>query len=87
MKTKIRIDRETGLAYFAKALRDDGLVGEVVGLANARTLALIFPGTKLTDVKRSLEMTINDLDLRIDYENQRDSEDQSGTASLGSPKA
>lgn len=78
MKTRIRIDRETGLAYFAKALRDDGLVGEVVGLANARTLTLIIPGTQLTDVKRSLEMTISDLDIRIDYENQRDGETNRG---------
>jgi hypothetical protein len=68
MKTKIRIDSESGLAYIAKALRAEGFVGEVVGLANARTLTLIVPGTKLSDVKRSLETIINDLDLRIKYE-------------------
>ena len=45
MKTKIRIDRESGLAYIAKALREEGFVGEVVGLANARTLTLIMPGS------------------------------------------
>jgi len=36
VKTKIRIDRESGLAYIAKALREEGFVGEVVGLADAR---------------------------------------------------
>ncbi|MBA7613845.1 hypothetical protein ES703_21102 [subsurface metagenome] len=70
MKTKIRIDRESGLAYIAKALRDEGFVGEVVALANARTLTLIMPGTKLADVKRSLDTIINDLDLRIEYEEE-----------------
>lgn len=45
VKTKIRIDRESGLAYIAKALRKEGFVGEVVGLANARTLTLIMPGS------------------------------------------
>ena len=68
MKTKIRIDRETGLAYIAKALREEGFVGEVIGLANARTLTLILPGTKLADVKRSLETIARDLDLRMEYE-------------------
>ncbi len=74
MKTKVRIDSESGLAYIAKALREGGLVGEVIALANARTLTLIVPGTKLTDVKRSLKTIIRDLELRIDYE----LEDQSG---------
>ena len=72
MKTKVRIDKESGLAYIAKALRDEGFIGEVVGLANARTLTLIIPGTKLADVKRSLETIISDLDLRIEYEDTRE---------------
>lgn len=70
MKTKIRIDAESGLAYIAKALREEGFVGEVGCLANARTLTLIMPGTKLTDVKRSLETIVSDLDLRIEYEEE-----------------
>lgn len=86
MKTKIRIDRESGLAYIAKALRDEGFVGEVVALANARTLTLIMPGTKLVDVKRSLDTIINDLDLRIEYEDERKPENQSGAALPASPR-
>ena len=72
MKTKIRIDRESGLAYIAKALRDEGFIGEVVGLADARTLTLIIPGTKLADVKRSLETIISDLHLRMEYEGAKE---------------
>lgn len=70
MRTKIRIDPETGFAYIIKALRREGFIGEVVGLANARTLTLIIPGTKLADVKRSLLGIINDIDLRIEYEDE-----------------
>ena len=70
MKTKIRIDPETGFAYIAKALREEGFVGEVMCLANARTLILIVPGTKLADVKRSLQTIMSDLDLRIEYEQE-----------------
>lgn len=84
MKTKIRIDSESGLAYIAKALREEGFVGEVIALANARTLTLILPGTKLADVKRSLDTIIHDLDLRIEYEDEREPEDQSDkTAKTG----
>jgi len=68
MKTKIRIDPETGFAYISKGLRQDGLVGEVVALADARTITLIVPGTRLADVKRSLETIISDIELRMRYE-------------------
>ena len=74
MRTKIRIDPETGFAYIIKALREEGFVGDVVGLANARTLTLIIPGTKLGDVKRSLETIISDLDLRMEYEEDNNCE-------------
>ena len=87
MKTRIRIDSESGLAYIAKALREEGLVGEVIALANARTLTLIVPGTKLADVKRSLETIIKDLDIRIEYEDKKQPGDESSAASLASPRA
>lgn len=75
MRAKIRIDPETGFAYIAKALREEGLVGEVMALANARTLTLIVPGTTLADVKRSLLTIIKDLDLRIAYEDKEELEE------------
>jgi len=86
VKKRIRIDSESGFAYIAKALRDEGFVGEVIALANARTLTLIMPGTKLVDVKRSLDIIINDLDLRIEYEDEREPENQSGAALPASPR-
>ena len=80
MRTKIRIDSETGFAYIIKALRDEGFVGDVVGLANARTLTLIMPGTKLADVKRSLVGIIRDIDLRIEYQDEEELEKSAETA-------
>ena len=74
MNTRVRIDAQTGLAYFGKALRDEGFRGEVMGLVNARTLTLIIPGTRLTDVKRSLEALLADLDVRIAYEDDPEQE-------------
>jgi len=68
MHTRVRIDAQTGLAYFAKALRDEGFRGDVMGLVNARTLTLIIPGTRLIDVKRSLEAMLADLEVRIGYQ-------------------
>jgi hypothetical protein len=68
MQARVRIDPQTGLGYFAKALRDEGFRGDVMGLANARTLTLIIPGTRLADVKRSLEVLLADLEVRIAYQ-------------------
>lgn len=68
MQTRLRIDAQTGLAYFAKALREEGFYGDVMGLVNARTLTLIIPGTRLIDVKRSLETMLADLEVRMAYQ-------------------
>ena len=69
MKGTINIHK-TGMGYFHKDLIDGGYVGRVETLANACTITLIRPGTKLTDVKRSIEITLQDLELRISQEEQ-----------------
>lgn len=51
MRTNIRIDPGSGLAYISKGLHEEGFTGEIVGLANTRTLTLIMPRTRLPDVK------------------------------------
>jgi hypothetical protein len=40
VNTNIQIDKDTKLAYIAKAFHKDRLLVEIVGLANARTLTL-----------------------------------------------
>jgi hypothetical protein len=67
-KFVIKVDNQTGMTYFSKEIRKDGFVGEIEGLPNARTFTLIRPGTTLVDVKRSLETTIQDIELRMRYE-------------------
>jgi len=65
---RIRIDPKTGFAYIIKALREEGFVGDVVGLSTALTLTLIKPGTSLVDVERSLKILLQDIELRRQYE-------------------
>jgi len=69
-KITIRVDPRSGATYFPKAIRDEGFVGTIQGLPDARTFTLIRPGTRLTDVKRSLEFIIKDIDLRLEYEDE-----------------
>ena len=64
MPEKLKIDPDTGLAYFSKRLREEGFVGEVEGIANALTFTLIRPGTNLRDIEESLEIVLRDLRLR-----------------------
>jgi hypothetical protein len=63
-KVTIKVDPRTGVTYFPKIIRKEGFVGEIEGLANALTFTLIRPGTKLADVAKSLEIILQDIDLR-----------------------
>lgn len=65
MKKKISINSQTGISYIPKDLVSNGYVGEVEILINAVTATLIKPGTDLSSVKRSLEITIQDIELRM----------------------
>lgn len=56
---------ETGHAFFGKNVASEGYIGDVDTIANAVTITVIKPNTSLEDVKRSLEITIQDIDLRI----------------------
>ena len=65
MKRKIKINPETGITYIPKDIVNSGYSGGVELLANAVTATLIKPGTDLESVKRSLEITIQDIELRM----------------------
>ena len=62
-KGKIKIG-ERGTTYIPDELRDDGYVGWVEFLANARTVTLIKPETSLEDVEKSLRIVLQDIRLR-----------------------
>jgi len=63
-KVTIKVDPRTGVTYFTKVIRKEGFVGEIEGLPNALTFTLIKPGTKLVDVAKSLEILLQDIELR-----------------------
>lgn len=65
MKRKISINPKTGITYIPKDLIDAGYINNVELLANAITVTLVKPGTNLESVKRSLEIIIQDIDLRL----------------------
>jgi hypothetical protein len=62
-KGKIKIGNK-GSTYIPDELRDDGYVGWVEFLANAKTVTLIKPGTNLSAVEKSLRIVIQDVKLR-----------------------
>lgn len=66
MKRSIKI-QEIGNTYIDKDLVNAGFVGDVPMLANALTLTMIKPGAQWEDVKRSLEIAIQDIELRMKH--------------------
>lgn len=65
MRTRIKINPNTGVLYMPKDLLDDGFKGEMDALSNAITFTIIHPGADLEKVKESLEIMIKDIDLRL----------------------
>ncbi len=62
---------EHGHAYFGDSTQEAGYIGEVDTLPNAVTIVVIKPNAKLEDVKRSLEISLQDIDLRIKQESDK----------------
>lgn len=73
MKSKISVQKESGMMYMPISLRKGGFTGEVDILANAATVTMVCPGVSLKQVKKSLEIMLDDIKLRMQME--RDAED------------
>lgn len=67
MKDVIKVYKG-GHAFLGKKTEKDGYTGPCERLFNAVTQTIIKPGASLEEVKRSLELTIQDIDLRISHE-------------------
>ncbi|MDI6815550.1 MAG: hypothetical protein QMC90_05705 [Dehalococcoidales bacterium] len=65
MRTKIKVNPNTGVLYMPKDLLNDGFKGEMDALSNAMTFTIIHPGADLEKVKESLEIMLRDIDLRL----------------------
>ena len=56
---------ERGRAYFGDETEEAGFIGDVPTMPNAITITVIKPNSKLEDIKKSLETTLADVELRI----------------------
>jgi len=65
MKTKIKVNENTGVLYMPKDLLDDGFNGEMDALVNSMTFTIIHPKASLEEVRKSLQILIEDIDLRL----------------------
>lgn len=77
MKKSIKIFAK-GAAYLGTEASEQGYVGETDAFFNAVTITIIKPHTSLEDVKRSLEITIQDIDLRIKSQKSEDKRKRNG---------
>ncbi len=64
MKLTIRINPKSKLAYIPDDLTNEGFIGDVEALANAKTVTLFKPGTSLDEIEKSLEIILADVRLR-----------------------
>lgn len=67
MKKKIRIYAQAQ-AYLGRDAEEQGYKGEADAYFNACTITIVRPSTSLVDIKRSLEITLQDIELRIKQE-------------------
>ena len=70
MRSTIKINQKSGLAYISQRIRKEDYKGDVNCLLNAITLILIRPGSSLKDVKRSLQHVLQDIDLKLKYSDE-----------------
>lgn len=54
--------------YWPKELLQEGFIGQMVILNDAVTATIIHPNADLDQAKRSLQLVLKDIDLRIERE-------------------
>ena len=72
MKDKILIHPKYQQAYIPARVIKAGFKGYCETITNAVTLTIIKPETSLEDVKRGLEITIQDIELRMKQETKEE---------------
>ena len=68
MNTTIRINKKTGFAYIPKDIREEGYQGEVETIGNAFTITLIKPGVSLESAIKSIKISLEELELRLEHQ-------------------
>lgn len=59
---------QSGSAYISDELRNDGFVGDVPYYSNGKTVTMVHPKSTLGEALQSLEITKQDLELRLKAE-------------------
>lgn len=65
-KLKMNIpDTPNPRAYIPKELTDEGFIGDVEILANAKTFTVFHPGASLEEIEESMKIVMQDIRLRM----------------------
>jgi hypothetical protein len=67
-KIKVNPEEKNPRPYWPKELTQEGFVGEMLILDDALTATIIHPNASLEQVKKSLEIVMKDVELRIEKE-------------------
>lgn len=70
MKRKVSINKEARTVYIPKEIVEDGFEGEADAYADAFTLTITKPGATLSQVRRSLQLVIQDLEMREEIDQE-----------------
>lgn len=73
-RMKVDGDKDNPRPYFPKELVDEGFVGDLLILSDAMTATIIHPKADLEQVKKSLQIILQDIDLRIAREKRKPEE-------------
>jgi hypothetical protein len=76
MKKKMKINETAKVLYVPTEMIEDGYKGDIDALMNARTVTLIHPTASLEEVRRSLEIVLQDVILRIDSQKAQEKRDE-----------
>lgn len=68
MKRRVRVNAEASTVYIPKEVVEDGLRGECDAYADAFTFTIVKPGASLDQVRRSLELVLKDVEMRMEPE-------------------
>ena len=71
MKRQIRVNKQASIAYIPKDIVQDGLSGECDAYADAFTFTIVKPKTDLKQIKESLKLVLQDIEMRIADEHRR----------------
>lgn len=70
-KIKVDPDEKYPRPYWPQELKSEGFVGEMLVLNDAMTATIVHPKADLEQVKRSLHLVLQDIELRIERERKR----------------